>query len=66
MIFISIVILKEIIFTCVIYAVTVCGTDQKQQLAIITDHSSVYYNKMKEADGGGVGIFVDELIRSDI
>ena len=28
--FISMFIVKEIIFTCVIYALTVCGTDQKQ------------------------------------
>ena len=40
--FISMVIAKENIFTCVIYAVTVCGTNRKQSLSIRTDHSSVY------------------------
>ena len=35
--FISMVIVKEIIFTCVMYAVTVCGTDLKQSLNTRTD-----------------------------
>ena len=43
--FISMVIVKEIIFTYVIYAVTLCRTYQKQSLAIITDYYSVYDNE---------------------
>ena len=42
--FIYMVVAKEIIFTCVIYAVTICGTNRKQPLAIRMDHYSVYKN----------------------
>ena len=42
--FISMVIVKEIISTCVICALTVFRTYQKQSLAIIAYHSSVYNN----------------------
>ena len=42
--FIPMVIVKEVIFTCVTYAVTVCETDWKQKLAIRTDNSIIYDN----------------------
>ena len=38
------VIVKKIIFTCVIYAVNVFETDCNQSLAIRMDHSLVYEN----------------------
>ena len=43
------IIVKKIIFTYVIYAVTVCGIYQKQSLVTRTDHYSVYDN---ENEGG--------------
>ena len=60
--FISMVIVKVIIFTCVIHAVTVCGRNQKQLLAIRRDHYSVYDNKNKGGRRGGI---LDELNASD-
>ena len=47
----------------VIYAITGCGTNQKQSSAIRTDHSSAYDNK-NEGGSWGEG-FVDELTGSD-
>ena len=49
--FISMVIAKEISFSYVINAVTVCRIDPKQSLTIRKYHSSVSDNKMKEAVG---------------
>ena len=48
---------------CVIYAVTGCGTNQKQSLAIRSDHSSAFDKKNEGGRWGGG--FVDELIGSD-
>ena len=48
--------------TCVIYAITVCGTNQNQLLAIRTDHSSEYDNKNEVGRWGGG---FNELIGSD-
>ena len=53
--------------TCVIYAMTGYGTDQKQSLAIITDHSSAYDNKNKGGrwgGGGGFSMKLSEVISS--
>ena len=50
-IFISMVVVKEIIFNCVMYAVTVCGTDWKQSLYTIKDSYLVYTNENKESGG---------------
>ena len=61
--FIPMVIVKEIVFICVMYAVTVCETDWKKSLAIRTDWYLVYTN---ENEGGRWDYsFVDELIGSD-
>ena len=49
--FISMVFVKEIIFNCVMYAVTVCGTDWKQSLYTIKDSYLVYTNENKESGG---------------
>ena len=42
--FIYMVIVKEIVFSCVTYGLTLYGTDQKQLLAIKMDHYSLYGN----------------------
>ena len=42
--FIYMVIVKEILFSCVTYGLTLYGTDQKQLLAIKMDHYSLYGN----------------------
>ena len=60
--FFSAVIVKVIIFICIIYAVTFCGTYCMQSLAIRTDNYSVYDNENEGGRWGG-GIF-DELIGS--